>query len=51
MFFYDEDIAKQKHCISPQKYLPATKIVENNRFTRITFGIGNRSPNEISSKI
>jgi hypothetical protein len=46
MFFYDEDLAKQKHCVSPQKYLPSTKIVQNLRFTNITFGCGNRSQSE-----
>lgn len=50
MFFYDEDIAKSKHCVSPQKYLPSTKIVENLRFTTIGFGIGGRSPNENTRK-
>jgi hypothetical protein len=50
MFFYDEDIAKAKHCISPQTYLPSTKMVENNRYDNITFGVGKRSPNEITSK-
>ena len=48
MFFYDEDIAKQKHCISPQKYLPSTKIVENLRFTKIGFGLGGRVANDIA---
>jgi hypothetical protein len=46
-FFYDEDLKKFEHCISPQKYLPDTKIVENLRFRNlsISFGKGNRSPN------
>ena len=44
----DEDLAKQKHCISPQKYLPSTKIQQSWRFNKITFGIGGRSPNEIT---
>lgn len=48
MFFYDEDIAKQKHCISPQKYFPSTKLEQNLRFKNITFGIGKRTPNEIT---
>ncbi len=43
MFFYDEDIQKAKHWISPQTYLPSTKIQQNNRYTKITFGLGNRS--------
>jgi len=43
--FYDDDIQKSKHCISPQTYLPTTKIQESHRFTKITFGLGGRSPN------
>jgi hypothetical protein len=43
MFFYDEDVANSKHCISPQKYLPSTKMEQNWRFTKIGFGIGGRS--------
>jgi hypothetical protein len=46
MFYYDEDLQKQKHCQSPQKYHPLTKIVENLRFTKIGFGYGKKSPNE-----
>jgi len=48
MFFYDEDLRKQKHCISPQTYLPSTKSTENLRFTKIGFGIGKKisTPNE-----
>jgi len=44
-FFYDEDIQNSKHCISPQTYLPSTKIQQSLRFTNITFGLGCRSPN------
>lgn len=44
-FFYDEDIQKSKHCISPQTYLPDTKIQQNNRYAKISFGMGGRSPN------
>jgi hypothetical protein len=52
MFFYDEDLAKQKHCVSPQKYLPNTKPVENMRYTKIGFGVGGRSANDnISNNI
>lgn len=40
--FYDDDLMKTKHCISPQTYLPATKIQENKRFSGITFGKGMR---------
>jgi hypothetical protein len=45
--FYDDDLMKSKHCISPQTYLPDTKIVEINRFRNISvsFGKGERSPN------
>ncbi len=42
MFFYDEDVKNQKHCISPQTYLPSTKITENWRFTKISFGKGKK---------
>jgi len=49
MFFYDEDIQKKKHCISPQKYLPSTKLTENLRFTNVGFGFGLRSSCEIKS--
>jgi hypothetical protein len=45
MFFYDEDVAKSKHCISPQKYLPSTKLEQNLRFSKIGFGIGERNNN------
>jgi hypothetical protein len=40
-FFYQDDI-KKMHDVSPMKYLPDTKIVENNRFRNnsISFGIG-----------
>ena len=38
--FYDDDVMKAKHCISPQTYLPPTKIQENKRFSNITFGKG-----------
>jgi hypothetical protein len=51
MFFYDEDIQKSKHCVSPQKYNPSQRIVENWRYNNITFGIGGRSPNDNASKI
>lgn len=49
MFYYDEDVAKAKHCISPQKYLPSTRILQNLRYSKIGIGIGNRF--EISKKI
>lgn len=40
-FFYQDDV-KQAHDVSPMKYLPETKIVENNRYRNnsISFGIG-----------
>jgi len=40
-FFYHDDI-KKKHDVSPMKYLPDTKVVENNRYRNnsISFGIG-----------
>ena len=40
--FYDDDVMKSKHCISPQTYLPATKIQQNKRYSDITFGKGVR---------
>ena len=51
MFFYDEDVAKQKHCISPQTYLPSTKQTENLRYTKIGFGYGGRTPNELTRNL
>jgi hypothetical protein len=39
-------MAHKSHCISPQKYFPITKSVENSRFNKITFGKGTRTPNE-----
>jgi hypothetical protein len=46
-YFYNDDLIKQRHCISPQKYLPDTKLLENLRFRNlsISFGKGTRSPN------
>lgn len=44
--FYEDDLAKQQHCLSPQKYHPLTKLEENLRYRNITFGYGNRSPSE-----
>jgi len=43
----DEDLAKQKHCISPQKYNPSTKVEQILRFTKIGLGYGTKSSNEI----
>jgi hypothetical protein len=43
MFFYDIDFAKQKHCVSPQKYFPSTRSTENLRYSRIGFGYGDRN--------
>jgi len=48
--FYDDDLIKTKHCISPQTYLPPTKIQENKRFSGITFGKGFRVNKFTSSK-
>jgi len=42
--FYDDDVQKSIHCISPQTYLPSTNIQQNHRFRKITFGLGKRSP-------
>lgn len=40
-FFYQDDI-RQAHDVSPMKYLPDTRVVENNRYRNnsISFGIG-----------
>jgi len=45
VIFYDDDIKNSIHCISPQTYLPSTKIQQSHRFTKVTFGLGFRSPN------
>jgi hypothetical protein len=57
-FFYgkvllisDDDVKQKEHCISPQTYLPKTKLTENLRFSQVIFGIGGRSPNENTSKL
>ncbi len=43
-FFYNDDV-KSTNDVSPMKYLPETKITQNNRFRNksISFGIGMRS--------
>jgi len=43
-FFYIDDV-KKSHNVSPMKYLPKTKMTENNRFRNnsISFGIGLRN--------
>jgi hypothetical protein len=51
MFFYDEDVIKSKHCISPQKYFPPTKLLENKRFSNITFPKSPRMSDDKNSKI
>jgi len=38
----DIDMKQQKHCISPQKYLPSTKTQEITRFNSTSFGKGDR---------
>jgi len=48
-FFYDDDVKQHEHCISPQTYLPSTKLTENLRYTHINFGKGTRSANENTS--
>ena len=47
IFIKDEDVAKHKHCISPQKYFPSTVVEQITRFNNIGFGYGLRSSNEI----
>jgi hypothetical protein len=51
MFFYDEDVIKSKHCVSPQKYFPNMKLQENKRFSNITFGKGQKMNKDKNSKI
>lgn len=50
LFFYDEDVNKSKHCISPQTYLPSTKLQENTRFSGISFGKGMKLKEKETSK-
>jgi hypothetical protein len=45
----DIDLSYKKHCISPQKYLPSTKIQQNLRYTNIGFGKGNRVASDNTS--
>lgn len=41
-FFYDDDLKHKKATVSMQTYHPKFTLVEKNRFSGITFGIGNR---------
>ena len=41
-FFYDDMIKQKKFIILKQLYLPKYKLVERNRFSAISFGIGDR---------
>ena len=41
-FFYDDDLKQKKYTVSMQKYKPLYTSVERNRFSNITFGIGDR---------
>ena len=41
-FFYDDDLKKKKATVSMQRYSPSYKLVEQSRFSGITFGIGDR---------
>ena len=45
-FYYDDDLKKKKHCVSMQKYHPNTKVEEDLRFQTISFGVGERTPND-----
>ena len=45
----DEDCAKKKHCISPQKYLPNTTTQISGRFKKIGFGYGERGQSNCKS--
>ena len=41
-FFYDDDLKKKKATVSMQRYKPKYTLVQMNRFSAISFGIGNR---------
>ena len=41
-FFYDDDLKKKKATVSMQRYKPKYSLVQMNRFSAITFGIGDR---------
>ena len=41
-FFYDDELKKKKATVSMQKYSPKYTLVQMNRFSGISFGIGNR---------
>ena len=41
-FFYDDIIKQKKFIVLKQLYLPNYKLVERNRFSAISFGIGDR---------
>ena len=41
-FFYDDDLKQKQYTVSMQRYRPLYTSVERNRFSDITFGIGDR---------
>ena len=41
-FFYDDDLKKKKATVSMQRYKPKYTLVQMNRFSGISFGIGDR---------
>lgn len=41
-FFYEDELKKRIHCVSMQKYHPDDKLEQNQRFTNIAFGFGNK---------
>jgi hypothetical protein len=45
-FFYHDDLRKKRFTVSMQKYYPKYSLTENNRFGKIRFGTGKRTPNE-----
>jgi hypothetical protein len=49
MFYYDQELLEKKHCISPQKYLPSTKVQQILRYTTIGFGQGERTSTDNAS--
>lgn len=47
-FYYDKELREKKHCVSMQKYKPKDTLVKGSRYSRITFGYGNRASSENS---
>lgn len=45
-FFHEDYLKTRIHCVSMQKYYPDEKVEQNQRFTKITFGMGYKIPSE-----